>query len=190
MTTLFTMTCASCGKEFERAGYRVRYAAKQYRRPFCSRSCSVRGRWDRGSLEERFWAKVDRAGPEECWGWRAGRQRYGYGSFWTGRTIGMDKAHRVAYELAVGPIPAGLEILHDCDNPPCVNPNHLRVGTHAENMEDARTKGRLKPPPPRWRRETHCKRGHEFTDANVYHSSHGYRQCRECVRVRRMRVAP
>lgn len=84
-----------------------------------------------------FWAKVDTSGA--CWEWRGGRVN-GYGRFnIDGKQIG---AHRVSYELAHGSIPAGLDILHACDNPGCVNPAHLRPGTQLENMHDARNKGR------------------------------------------------
>jgi HNH endonuclease len=90
--------------------------------------------------EERFWAKVDRRDPGECWEWKASGTLYGYGSFRReGRWV---LAHRVAWELANGPIPAGLVVLHQCDNPACVNPAHLRVDTQAANMRDKVEKGR------------------------------------------------
>jgi hypothetical protein len=90
-------------------------------------------------FEARFWEKVDRSG--ECWTWlpMVAGQRYG-----RVRLAGQKLlAHRVAYELEVGPIPLGLEILHGCDNDACVRPSHLRVGTHAQNMQDASAKGRI-----------------------------------------------
>lgn len=91
------------------------------------------------TLAERFWEKVDIRGEDECWLWLGGIPDR-YGEFYdSGR---MKKAHRVAYELSNGPIPDGLEILHTCDNPPCINPKHLFTGTHQDNMTDMVQKGR------------------------------------------------
>jgi hypothetical protein len=95
----------------------------------------------RKTVEERFWEKVDKsAGPDGCWPWMAGTDRGGYGQFKvSGRMVG---AHCVAYGLTKGPIAAGLDVLHDCDNRPCCNPSHLWPGTHTDNMQDAASKGR------------------------------------------------
>lgn len=82
------------------------------------------------SHEERFWAKVDTSG--ECWTWTACLKSNGYGSF---RLLGsMRLAHRVAYEMEVGPIPEGMQIDHKCHNRACVRPEHLRLATHAQNQ--------------------------------------------------------
>jgi hypothetical protein len=89
---------------------------------------------------ENSWNNVTKLSPEECWEWEGSRAPNGYGSFHMGgRTV---MAHRAAYTLIVGEIPEGLHILHACDNPPCVNPHHLSVGTRSDNMQDMVAKGR------------------------------------------------
>ncbi len=88
---------------------------------------------------DRFWAKVDRSGPG-CWPWMGAHNPRGYGNFAIGdMTV---RASRMAWELSFGPIPDGLWVLHTCDNPPCCNPAHLFLGTHAANMADMKAKGR------------------------------------------------
>ena len=90
---------------------------------------------------ERFWPKVDKSG--ECWVWTGYRNPSGYGELHRGRRgTGMVRAHRFSWELANGPIPRGLCVLHRCDNPPCVNPDHLWLGTKADNQRDMASKGR------------------------------------------------
>lgn len=93
------------------------------------------------TLEERFWAKVDKQGPDECWEWRSSLNSKGYGRISMGKTDQMF-AHRLSYELHFGPIPDGLLVCHRCDNPPCVNPSHLFTGTRSDNMLDCSQKGR------------------------------------------------
>jgi hypothetical protein len=134
------------------------------------------------TLWDRFWPKVDASG--DCWVWTASANQFGYGHILTeGRTRGM--AHRVAYELLIGPIPEGLELDHLCRNPPCVNPDHLEPVTHAENMARAPwTAVQAR------RAQTHCKRGHEFTEDNIYRRPGGVgRSCRTCRASRRVAVA-
>lgn len=87
----------------------------------------------------RFWPKVDKSGgPEACWPWTASRnlERGGYGQF------GCERAHRVALELSGVDVPTGAHVLHSCDNPPCCNPTHLRIGSNTENIADMRSRAR------------------------------------------------
>ena len=89
----------------------------------------------------RFWEKVDKRGPDECWPWIGTPGKRGYGAFKAGGRMFI--AHRIAWELAHGPIPQGMCVLHRCDNPPCVNVHaHLFLGTSAENNTDRHIKGR------------------------------------------------
>jgi hypothetical protein len=94
----------------------------------------------RRTVWDRFWAKIDRRAADECWPWTGARSRQGYGKLRVG-TLTPD-AHRLSYEFFYGPIPVGLHVLHTCDNPPCVNPAHLWLGTVADNMQDRNKKGR------------------------------------------------
>jgi hypothetical protein len=94
----------------------------------------------KGDLQ-RFWEKVSTVsnGPDGCWEWKAGHMGDGYGSF---RHPSSPLAHRVAWVLSGREIPEGMCLLHKCDNPNCVNPKHLFLGTRADNNRDRQAKGR------------------------------------------------
>lgn len=119
--------------------------------------------------EARFWVKVHRGAPEECWPWLASGNGKGYGQFYLhGKSV---LAHRFAYELVVGPIPVGLHLDHLCRMRRCVNPAHLEPVTNRENIlrgvgATARNATKM-----------HCPQGHEYTPENT----RVYRDRRNCV---------
>ena len=110
-----------------------------------------------------------------CIEWTGSRNPKGYGQKKVGgKTI---FAHRWAWEQANGPIPDGLHVLHTCDNPPCVNVDHLFLGTNADNVKDRDAKGRM------WQQQkTHCPQGHPYSGENLYVRPDGSRLCRACQR--------
>ena len=90
----------------------------------------------------RFWARVEVASDDECWPWTGGRMTKGYGVFFPRKGKAMG-AHRFSWELHNGvEIPDRMQVMHSCDNPPCVNPAHLSVGTSGDNNADKSAKGR------------------------------------------------
>lgn len=90
--------------------------------------------WRTRPISERFWKKVDKKGPDDCWEWKGSKSSSGYGHIiFEGKTT---DAHRVSYILTHGEIPENLLVLHNCNNKTCVNPRHLRSGTQSENMHD------------------------------------------------------
>lgn len=100
----------------------------------------MRGRAStRRPIEDRFWEKVDKSG--DCWNWMGSKDKHGYG------VLSVEnrpmRANRLCWIINEGPIPKGLHVLHTCDNPACVRPDHLFLGTHADNMQDCAKKGRV-----------------------------------------------
>jgi len=96
------------------------------------------------SLVERFWTKVDRRNPDECWIWTAATNGAGYGKLNSGGQRGRTLlAHRVSYELHFGAIPDDRMVCHSCDTPSCVNPSHLWLGDAKANVQDMCAKGRI-----------------------------------------------
>lgn len=114
-----------------------------------------------------------------CWEWSLWRTPAGYGrAKFSGRTSAVG-AHRISYETHVGPIPDGMTVDHLCFNPPCVNPEHLRLLTRSENAKNQRDA-----------HKTHCKWGHELSPENVRRRRNGRRDCKTCNRDReRLRAA-
>ena len=132
---------------------------------------------------DAFEAKYTPEPNSGCWLWNASFCRDGYGNFYDGkRVIG---AHRYAWTVYCGAIPDGLHILHKCDTPACVNPAHLSLGTHRENMHDSLVKGRNF-----FATKTHCKHGHAFTPDNITNVKleHKRRRCKACERTRALRA--
>jgi len=101
---------------------------------------------DHAPLNERFWRFVDKKSDDECWNWTGNKLPSGYGQISIGAKKEMSKgAHRVSWELANNSdIPKNMYVMHKCDNPSCVNPNHLTIGTAKENTQDMIRKGRKK----------------------------------------------
>lgn len=134
----------------------------------------------KGDLGTRLWSRVDKA---ECWIWTGVTGRKGYGRIGVGRRDeGQIGTHVASWMLAFGPVPEGKCVLHRCDVPACVRPDHLFLGSISDNNQDMCNKRR------HWnQRKTHCKRGHEFTAENT--ASQGrdrpwQRKCRTCERER------
>jgi HNH endonuclease len=101
----------------------------------CSRRCARSKK-----TEDRFWPKVAKS--DGCWEWQGSRDHNGYGILGASRHQRARRAHRVSWELHHGPIPEGLDALHHCDNPPCVRPDHLYLGTDVDNARDRVQRGR------------------------------------------------
>lgn len=143
--------------------------------------------YQRPTVEERFWAKVDVRGPDECWPWTAGLFYTGYGQFQLDGRARV--AHSIAYELSDGEIPEGLVMDHVCHNADegcaggwscphrrCCNPAHLEAVTPAVNNARGRGGG--------YKPRSHCPQGHPYSGDNLRLKPNGDRYCRECNRLR------
>lgn len=133
---------------------------------------------------KRFWDKVHKT--PTCWEWVGAITSRGYGAI--GYKKKIMQAHRLSL-IFVGRDPGELHVLHKCDNKKCVNPQHLFVGTHNDNMRDMAAKGRSISPN---LFKTHCPKGHAYTEENTYRDNQGWRKCRTCVlaRLRRYYASP
>ncbi len=114
--------CYGCGKDSRRKG------------DYCVKCMGVR------NADNRFWVKVNKSTLSGCWEWMAAKNRDGYGEFWMqGKLV---RANRYSYERHIGPLKPGELALHRCDNPSCVNPEHLFAGSDKDNMQDMLKKDR------------------------------------------------
>lgn len=133
--------CGFCGNPLRKRDWEVRRSSNV----FCNRVCMGRANGahavlarTRESVESRFWGKVHKT--PECWLWTGGHFADGYGAIrHNNKPTGT---HRLSWEMHNGPIPNGLCVLHHCDNPPCVRPDHLFLGTKKDNAVDMGQKGR------------------------------------------------
>src|SRR5574343_697551 len=134
---------------------------------------------------KRFFAKVTKT--DACWLWTGALSEKGYGL--CSASGELWRAHRLAWHHFNGPIPTGMHVLHRCDRPPCVNPEHLFLGTDTDNLKDCYAKGRRKGinySAPYQRAAERCSRGHRFDTVNTHWRPNGRRECRTCRRERQL----
>jgi hypothetical protein len=124
------------------------------------------------TLPARFWSKVDRSGRYACWPWTAAVMPTGYGIFGVAGTSRL--AHRIAFELARGPIPTGMVLDHLCRNRACCNPEHMEPVTQIENVRRGISPSAVH------RRKTTCPQGHPYSAENTEMRATGRRRCIAC----------
>jgi hypothetical protein len=122
-------------------------------------------------FEFRFWSKVLIG--DGCWIWTASLDGKGYGQYWRGDRKVIASRH--AYEIWCGPLSSGVQVLHRCDTPACVRPDHLFEGSQRDNAQDCVEKGRHY-----LTQRTHCPDGHEYDEENTYWYG-TRRRCRKCL---------
>ena len=137
--------CLQCGKEF--GPQDIGCPSSFPRQKYCGNSCSFEARkYTNESRTAAFWEGFERLPWSGCWIWTLSTFHAGYGCFhWPTGPNGerrLTGIHRIAYLLTKGPIPKGMEVMHICDVRTCGNPDHLKLGTHHENILDAKAKGR------------------------------------------------
>ena len=138
-----TKNCTCCGSKFNR---RMRDSQAQWEsRAFCSILCANRSKKEKTPVEQRFWRHVGKRAERFCWEWIGSHDDRGYGTISAEAGISPVRAHRLSWEMHFGAIPDGLNVCHACDNPGCVNPMHLLLGTQAANALDMARKGRINP---------------------------------------------
>lgn len=135
-----TLTCRHCGNSFRSP------PCQAAGRVYCSHRCKGDAQTlvRRRPLTDRLAERMQRGEADECWPWHGERMKSGYGMLRPpGQRSPVTLTHRAAYALAHGPIPAGMQVVHTCDNPPCCNPAHLRLGDQRANTIDRDSKGRV-----------------------------------------------
>lgn len=136
------------------------------------------------SETEKFWTSVRQQDSERCWEW-LGFKACGYGRFYSSAARRSVVAHRWMYVYVYGQFDETLDVCHSCDNPSCVNPLHLFIGTARDNIEDCIRKGRRNSAAGEhttYGRKTHCKHGHPWSPENTIIRERGWRRCKICLR--------